>query len=54
MNIPASLLSENYKSKQEHDDKMILNENNTSIIQAWEMIPLKLCSQNTKADFFWV
>lgn len=52
MNIPASLLSENYKSKQEHDDKMILNENNTSIIQAWEMIPLKLCSQNTKADFF--
>lgn len=54
MNIPASLLSENYKSKQEHDDKMILNENNTSIIQAWEVIPLKLCSQNTKADFFWV
>lgn len=52
MNIPASLLSENYKSKQEHDDKMILKENNTSIIQAWETIPLKLCSQNTKADFF--
>lgn len=54
MNIPASLLSENYKSMQEHDDRMILNENNTSIIQAWEIIPLKLCSQNPKADFFWV
>lgn len=52
MNIPASLLSKNYKSMQEHDDKMILNENNTSIIQAWETIPLKLCPQNTKADFF--
>lgn len=52
MNIPASLLSENYKSMQEHDDRMILNENNTSIIQAWEIIPLKLCPQNTKADFF--
>lgn len=52
MNIPASLLSENYKSMQEHDDKMILNENNTSIIQAWEIIRLKLCSQNTKADYF--
>lgn len=34
MNILASLLSENYKSMQEHDDKMILNENNSSIIQA--------------------
>lgn len=54
MNIPASLLSENYKSMQEHDDKMILNENNTSLIQAWEIIPLKLCSQNTKTSFFWV
>lgn len=52
MNIPASLLSENHKSMQEHDDKMILNENNTSIIQAWEIIPLELCSQNTKADPF--
>lgn len=52
LNIPASLLSENHKSMQEHDDKMILNENNTSIIQAWEIIPLKLCSQNTKADSF--
>lgn len=52
MNIPASLLSENYKSMQEHDDKMISNENNTSLIQAWEIIPLKLCSQNTKTGGF--
>lgn len=34
MNILASLLSENLKSMQEYDDKMILSENNTSIIQA--------------------
>lgn len=51
MNTPASLLSENYKSMQEHDDKIILNENNTSIIQAQEMSPLMLWSQNTQADF---
>lgn len=34
MNIPASLLSENYKSMQEHDDKITSNENNTGIIEA--------------------
>lgn len=33
MDTLASLLSENYKSMQEHDDEMTLNKNNTSAIQ---------------------
>lgn len=34
MNILARSLSENFKFMQEYDDKMILSENNTSIIQS--------------------